>query len=105
MEPIDESETHALSSIVSKEIFSKCMLTISGQTDEEIIQELNQLAKELDVVLSVMQKLNLLRDLSIISFSDGEITDSEVKVLYNLARILYINTEFIDKVLGDAQKV
>lgn len=102
---IDESETHALSSIVSKEIFSKCMLTISGQTDEEIIQELNQLAKELDVVLSVMQKLNLLRDLSIISFSDGEITDSEVKVLYNLARILYINTEFIDKVLGDAQKV
>ena len=52
-----------------------------------------------------MQKLNILRDLSIISYADGHIDDSEVNVLYNLARLLHINTDFIDRVISDAQGV
>ncbi|ETN95908.1 M48 family metallopeptidase [Zhouia amylolytica] len=102
---VDDSEIHALSSIVISEVFAECMLTIKSLSDEEIIVELQELAKDLDVALPVMQKLNVLRDLSIISYADGEIDDSEVGVLYNLARILYINTEFIDRILSDAQKV
>ncbi|UNY97712.1 M48 family metallopeptidase [Zhouia spongiae] len=102
---VDDSEIHALSSIVAPEVFAECMLTVKGLSENEIIAELQELAKDLDLVLSVMQKLNILRDLSIISYADGEIDNAEVGTLYNLARILYVNTEFIDRILSDAQKV
>ncbi|MCL7764086.1 M48 family metallopeptidase [Polaribacter sp. Z014] len=102
---VDDSEIQALSSIVAPKVFANCMMTIKGLTEDEMISEVQQLTKDLDVVLSVMQKLNILRDLSIISYADGEIDDSEVNVLYNLARLLYINTDFIDRVIGDAQGV
>ncbi|WP_165750255.1 M48 family metallopeptidase [Cellulophaga sp. Z1A5H] len=102
---VDDSEIQALSSIVSPKIFANCMMTIKGLTEQEMISEVQQLAKDLDIVLSVMQKLNILRDLSIISYADGHIDDSEVNVLYNLARLLYINTDFIDRVISDAQGV
>ncbi|WP_158845942.1 M48 family metallopeptidase [Algibacter sp. L1A34] len=102
---VDDSEIQALSSIVAPKVFANCMMTIKGLTEQEMIEEVQQLTKDLDVALSVMQKLNILRDLSIISYADGEIDDSEVNVLYNLARLLYINTDFIDRVIGDAQGV
>ncbi|GAA4234725.1 hypothetical protein GCM10022291_14830 [Postechiella marina] len=102
---VDDSEIQALSSIVAPKVFANCMMTIKGLTEQEMISEVQELTKELDVVLSVMQKLNILRDLSIISYADGEIDDSEVNVLYNLARHLYINTDFIDRVISDAQGV
>ncbi|WP_166385611.1 M48 family metallopeptidase [Polaribacter sp. 11A2H] len=102
---VDDSEIQALSSIVAPKVFANCMMTIKGLTEDEMISEVQQLTKDLDVVLSVMQKLNILRDLSIISYADGEIDDSEVNVLYNLARLLYINTDFIDRVIGDAQGI
>ncbi len=102
---IEDSEIQALSSIVHPDIFSTCMLSISEQTQEEIIRELQILSEELNVSLSVMQKLNVLRDLSIISYSDGVIDDTEIFVLHNLARLLQINTEFIDRILSDAQGI
>jgi uncharacterized tellurite resistance protein B-like protein len=102
---VDDSEIQALSSIVSPAIFAECMLTVKGLTEDDIITEIIDLAKELDVVLSVMQKLNMLRDLSIISYADGQIDAEEVNVLHNLAKQLYIKTEFIDRVISDAQNV
>jgi uncharacterized tellurite resistance protein B-like protein len=102
---VDDSEIQALSSIVAPKIFANCMMTIKGLTENEMIEEVQQLTKDLDVALSVMQKLNILRDLSIISYADGHIDDSEINVLYNLARHLYINTDFIDRVISDAQGV
>ncbi len=102
---IEDSELQALNSIVNPEVFASCMLSISELSANEIISELQSLAGELNLSLSVMQKLNILRDLSIISYSDGSIDKTEVNVLYNLAILLEINTEFIDRVLSDAQGV
>ncbi|WP_047245770.1 M48 family metalloprotease [Maribacter thermophilus] len=102
---VDDSEIQALSSIVLPKVFANCMMTIKGLTEKEMIEEVQQLSNDLDLVLSVMQKLNILRDLSIISYADGQIDDSEVNVLYNLARLLRINTDFIDRVISDAQGV
>ncbi|WP_405368446.1 M48 family metalloprotease [Nonlabens sp. Asnod2-A12] len=102
---VDDSEIQALSSIVAPKIFANCMMTIKGLTEDEMISEVQQLTRELHIVLSVMQKLNILRDLSIISYADGHIDESEVVVLYNLARLLHINTDFIDRVISDAQGI
>lgn len=102
---VDDSEIQALSSIVTPKVFANCMMTIKGLTEQEMIDEVQQLTQNLDIVLSVMQKLNILRDLSIISYADGQIDDSEINVLYNLARLLRINTDFIDRVISDAQGV
>ena len=102
---VDEAEIQALSSIVSPKVFANCMMTIQGLTEQEMINEVQQLTQDLDIVLSVMQKLNILRDLSIISYADGHIDDREVNVLYNLAMLLRIHTDFIDRVINDAQEV
>ena len=102
---VDEAEIQALSSIVSPKVFANCMMTIKGLTEQEMINEVQQLTQDLDIVLSVMQKLNILRDLSIISYADGHIDDREVHVLYNLAILLRIHTDFIDRVINDAQEV
>lgn len=102
---VDEAEIQALSSIVSPKVFANCMMTIKGLTEQEMINEVQELTQDLDIVLSVMQKLNILRDLSIISYADGHIDDREVHVLYNLAILLRIHTDFIDRVINDAQEV
>jgi uncharacterized tellurite resistance protein B-like protein len=102
---VEDSEIQALSSIVNPEIFTSCMLSIQELNQNEIISELQALAEELNISLSAMQKLNILRDLSIISYSDGSIDKAEVNVLYNLANLLEIKTEFIDRVLNDAQGI
>ncbi|NMH86287.1 M48 family metallopeptidase [Flavivirga algicola] len=102
---VDDSEIQALSSIVAPKVFANCIITVKELERGEMIREVQTLAQDLDVVLSVMQKLNMLRDLSIISYADGVIDESEVQVLYNLARTLYINPDFIDRIISDAQGV
>ncbi|OHX65407.1 M48 family metallopeptidase [Flammeovirga pacifica] len=102
---VEDSEIQALRSIVNQDVFTTSMMTISEHTQDEIIDELQNISKELNVSLSVMQKLNILRDLSIISYSDGEIAKEEVEILHNLSLLLKINTEFIDRILNDAQGI
>ncbi len=102
---VDDSEIQALSSIVAPKVFADGIITVKKLGKEETVDEVQALAKDLDIVLSVMQKLNMLRDLSIISYADGVIDDSEIQVLYNLAGSLYINPDFVDRIISDAQDV
>lgn len=96
---VDESELHALGKIVSPEVFKTCMDFIKDKPEEEIRNEVIAGAETLNIHLSVMQKLNLIRDLSIIASADGEIHQGEVHVLYNVCHVLKIQPEFVDQVL------
>jgi len=59
--------------------------------------------EELNRKLPPVNKLNLLKDLTIISYSiGGRLTGDQTDVLYRLAQLLRIQPEFIDRVLGSA---
>ena len=98
---IEQSELYALSSIVASDIFNNNVEKAKRSTKEEVKDIVSELSVDVNALFSVMQKLNILRDLSIISAADGEIDETEVDILYRIAYTLNINPEFIDKVIND----
>ncbi len=100
-----QEEIQALASIVDNEIFTECIRQVQGKDMDFLKNYLTELSKDVNALLSVMQKLNILRDLSIISYADNEVDEEELKILYGLAHLLDINESFIDKVLEEAQTV
>jgi uncharacterized tellurite resistance protein B-like protein len=99
---VQDAELQALSSLVSPELFAQCMQSIGNQDIEAMEAEIQGIAEKLNAFVSPIQKLNILRDLSVISYADGEIDAAEVAVLYGLADLICIRPEFIDQVLNDA---
>lgn len=99
---VDDSEIQSLGRIVSPDIFQACIATINQYDVDSMRNEVIALAENLNNFLSPMQKLNLIRDLSVISYADGEIAEPELHVLYNLCQLFHIHPEFVDQVLHNA---
>ena len=98
---VDQSEIVALGRIVTPEAFKGYMKTASKLNEDDLKTKIVELSQDLNTFLSPMQKLNILRDLAVISSSDGAIHDSEVGVLYHLCYFLNINEDFIDRTLAE----
>lgn len=98
-----ESEIEALSSIVDSDIFSELAQELEGKDEDSVAGIVADMARDINALLSPMQKLNILRDLSIISAADGDIDLTEVGMLYGVAMLLSINTDFIDRVISDME--
>ena len=98
---VDQSEIVALGRIVTPEAFKEYMKITSKLNEDDLKTKIVELSQDLNTFLSPMQKLNILRDLCVISAADGEIHDDEVDVLYNLSYFLNINGEFIDRTISD----
>ena len=102
---VDDSEIKALCSILDPATVQVKLAKIGAYTDgEQIWAELKGLAEKLNVHLPIVTKLNLIKDLSVISYADGSIEQSEVETLYKLCRTLQIRPEFADHVLESVLK-
>ena len=102
---IQDSELQALSTLVSPESFAECIEVTKEKKNEVLKDEIQNIAERLNAFISPIQKLNILRDLSVISYADGEIDEAEVAVLYGLANLICIRPEFIDQILNDAENM
>jgi hypothetical protein len=51
-----------------------------------------------------MQKLNILRDITLISAADGEVAQEEMNVVYHLCMFFNIHPEFADQVIHDSMQ-
>ncbi len=98
---VDQSEIVALGRIVTPEAFKKYMKIISELNEDDLKTKIVELSQDLNTFLSAMQKLNMLRDLCVISAADGSIDECEVDVLYHLCYFFNIRQEFIDSVLAE----
>lgn len=98
---VDDEEIKALSSIVDAQIFATNYAQCQSQTEESIKKMLEEMANDMNNILSIMQKLNIIRDMCVISSSDGEIDSTEADILYGLAYLLNIKESFVDKVLDE----
>jgi len=100
---VEDEEINSLSNLVTEEVFNEGV-TFANDVEVEVLQqEIIELSQKLHPHLSPMQKLNILRDLSVIASCDGDIDESEVSVLHNLCHFFDIYPEFIDQVLHDAE--
>jgi len=98
---VDESEIVALGRIVTNDTFKEYMKIVSTLNEDDLKTKIVELSQDLNTFLSPMQKLNILRDLCVISSADGSIDATEVDVLYNLCYFLNINAEFIDRTIAE----
>ncbi len=98
---VDQSEIVALGRLVTPEAFQKYMGEISTFTADDLKSAIVALSQELNAFLSPMQKLNIIRDLAVISSADGEVDKEEIDVLYHLCHFFNINYEFVDSVIAE----
>lgn len=101
---VEKAEVDALASIVDRETILEGLSQMDGMSYEKALQKLAVYAEKMNFALSIVDKLNILRDLTVICYSDGVIEQSEVNVLYDLCRLLDIKNEFIDDVLNGVLK-
>jgi uncharacterized tellurite resistance protein B-like protein len=98
---VKPEEIQSLSRIIDPEIFAESMKAVDGLEEDGVIEKLKELGDDINALFSTIQKLNVLKDLCIISNADGQIDDSEIKNLYGLAGLLGIKESFIDKTIND----
>jgi uncharacterized tellurite resistance protein B-like protein len=101
---VDPAELASMASIIDPQILTRDLsraaeLEEAGKLREEVVA----LGQKISHHLSLVTKLNLLRDLTVISFADGFVDRSEVMILYGLCEVLGIKSEFIDDVLAAAR--
>jgi uncharacterized tellurite resistance protein B-like protein len=99
---IEESEVTALGSLLDPATVRERLESMKGTQVEEVWKRLSELVKTLNLHVPLIGKLNLVKDLSIISYSDGSVEECELEVLYRICTLLGLKTEFVDHVLHSA---
>jgi tellurite resistance protein len=108
---IEEAEVNALGSLIPEAVFNACMQEVGEYVDPEggfdmdaLMTKVAELSEVVNVRLPVIGKLNMIKDLAIITYSDGNVDAAEMDVLYGICHFLGIYGEFADSVLHDAGK-
>lgn len=97
------AELDGLSSLLDPEIMQRALGKVDGANEDAVWQALREAAEELNRQLPPVYKLNLLKDLTIISYSvGGRLTEDQTDILYRLSQLVRIQPEFIDRVLASA---
>ncbi len=99
---VEDSEVESLGSIVKAETFSTLLPKVTSKSVDELMHMAYEEAKVLNLHMNAMSKLNIIKDLSVISYADGSIDEEEVQVLYGISQMLGIYPDFVDQVLHDA---
>jgi uncharacterized tellurite resistance protein B-like protein len=97
------ADLEGLASLLDPEIMQRALGKVDGAGEDAVWQAQREAAEELNRQLPPVNKLNLLKDLSIISYSiGGRLAEAQTDVLYRCAQLLRIQPEFIDRVLNSA---
>jgi uncharacterized tellurite resistance protein B-like protein len=70
----------------------------------EVKEMVQGLSKDLSALMTGVQKLQLVRDLIVISYADGAIDENEVNCLVWLCENLGVDPRFIEQVLASARR-
>ncbi|VAW74200.1 hypothetical protein MNBD_GAMMA12-2906 [hydrothermal vent metagenome] len=99
---IEESEIESLKTLISEEVFNKMLPEVNEKNMDELYELIQPSTEALNMHLPLVSKLNMIEQLSIVTYADGSIDDCEIEVLYNLCRFLEIDPSFADQVLHNA---
>ncbi|HUP57226.1 MAG TPA: M48 family metallopeptidase, partial [Bdellovibrionota bacterium] len=101
--PVGKTDLEGLATLLDPEIMQRALGKVDGASEEAVWQAQREAAEELNRKLPPVNKLNLLKDLTIISYSiGGKLEEAQADVLYRMSQLLKIQPEFIDRVLASA---
>jgi Zn-dependent protease with chaperone function/uncharacterized tellurite resistance protein B-like protein len=101
---VERSEVEALASIVGPQVGPDEIKQMLSQPMGVVRDEVAALAKDLSAHLSGVQRLQLVRDMVVISYADGSVDAQELDCLVWLCAGLGVDPRFIQQVLMTAQQ-
>jgi hypothetical protein len=100
---IEESEVKALGSLLDPKEVEPRLATMKDGDAEAVWGQIEEITEKLNILLPVVSKLNVIKDLTVIAGADGSVDDTELEALYRLTASLHIRPEFVDHVLESTQ--
>lgn len=101
---VEDSELEALSQILGEEEDIPAKIAeVRGKSADDIRTTVVTLSKELNHLADQNLKMQMIQDLAIISYADGELDDSEMDCLEWLAEGLTVPPYFVEQVLANAR--
>lgn len=101
---IDDSELDALAKVLTPEEVAQRVNELTETGIDELWKAQGELAGRLNIMIPVIAKLNLIKDMTIIASADGSIDEQEMQVMYKIACSLQIRPEFVDHVIGQLEE-
>jgi Zn-dependent protease with chaperone function/uncharacterized tellurite resistance protein B-like protein len=98
------AEVNALAAVVGAQVSPDEIRQMFARPVPEVKELVQSLAKDLSALMTGMQKLQLVRDLVVISYSDGAIDENEIHCLVWLCEGLGVDPRFIEQVLSTARR-
>ncbi len=99
---ISGSEVAALGTLLDPATVQERLEAVKALSVGEVKAEVATIAEKLNVMLPVVSKLNVIKDLTVIAGADGSVDEAELAALYEITEQLCIRHEFVDHVLSDA---
>jgi uncharacterized tellurite resistance protein B-like protein len=101
---IVQPEVNALASVVGAQVSPDEIRKMFSRPVPEVREMVQDLAKDLTALMTGVQKLQLVRDLIIISYADGTLDQAEINCLVWLCEGLGVDPRFIEQVLSSARR-
>jgi uncharacterized tellurite resistance protein B-like protein len=98
------AEVNTLASIVGAQVPPEEIRQMFSRPPGEVREEVAALSKDLNALLTGVQRLQLLRDMIVISYADGAVDQAELDTLVWLCEGLNVDPQFIEQVLVAARR-
>lgn len=101
---IVHAEVNALACVVGAQVSPDEIREMFSRPIPEVRELVQSLSKDLTALMTGVQKLQLVRDLIVISYADGAIDEAEINCLVWLCEALGVDPRFIEQVLSSARR-
>ena len=101
---VEQSEVNALATILGPQCSPEEIQGIMNAEPPAVKEEVETLSKDLRATMTGMQKLQLIRDMVVISIADGSLDKDELSCLIWLCQNLGVEPQFINQVLQSAKQ-
>ncbi len=97
---VQDSELAALKTLLGEKMSVKDE-KLKEMNLDSCITRINELIGSINLHFPLTAKLNAIKNLAVIAYSDGEVGDAEMGLLYSFCDVLGIRREFVDHVLSN----
>ena len=101
---IERSEVEALASLAGPAVSPEEIREVFNQPVEVVREQVIELSKDIAHMMTGIQKLQLIRDMVVISYADGSIDQQEMDCLVWLCENVGVDSRFIQQILTTAAR-
>ena len=100
----ERSEVEALESLVGPAVSLDEIREVFNQPVDVVREQVVELSKDIAYMMTGLQRLQLIRDIVVISYADGSVDQQEMDCLIWLCENVGVNPRFIQQILTSAAR-